>query len=131
MIRISTRIDSSGPLFDARAARIMRDYVDELEEDAAEDALNDVRQTFHEKFKHPTGYYESRVHVTNITGHPMVWDGGHAGPRYGPWLEGVGSRNQTTRFKGYHAFRDAAQRLQRRIEGIGYRLFDRNYQHRF
>jgi hypothetical protein len=30
---------------------------------------------------------------------------------YGPWLEGVGSRNLTTRFKGYHSFRLACQAL--------------------
>lgn len=27
---------------------------------------------------------------------------------YGPWLEGTGSRNPQTRFKGYFGFRDAA-----------------------
>lgn len=32
---------------------------------------------------------------------------------YGPWLEGTGSRNQTTRFKGYHSFRLAGQVLDR------------------
>jgi hypothetical protein len=31
---------------------------------------------------------------------------------YGPWLEGTGSRNQTTRFKGYHGYRLAAQELE-------------------
>lgn len=31
---------------------------------------------------------------------------------YGPWLEGTGSRNLTTRFKGYHSFRLAAQIMQ-------------------
>ncbi len=131
MLRVNTHMDTSGPLFDARAARIMSDYVDELEEDAAEWALSDIRQTFHERFMQPTGYYESNVRITNMTGHPMVWDGGFSGPAYGPWLEGVGSRNETTRFKGYHAFRNAAVRLQRRIESMGYRLFDSNYQHRF
>lgn len=32
---------------------------------------------------------------------------------YGPWLEGVSARNQTTRFKGYAAFRRARQELER------------------
>lgn len=30
---------------------------------------------------------------------------------YGPWLEGVGSRNATTRFKGYFVFRQATTKL--------------------
>jgi hypothetical protein len=131
MLRISTRIDRRGPLFDHRAAHLMDDFVDELEEEAAEWALDRVQRTFHEEFKRPTGYYESHVRVSNVSGAPQVWDGGWAGPEYGPWLEGVGSRNATTRFKGYHAFRNAAAQLQHRIEEMGYRLFDTNYQSRF
>lgn len=30
---------------------------------------------------------------------------------YGPWLEGTGSRNRTTRFKGYRTFRIITQEL--------------------
>jgi hypothetical protein len=37
---------------------------------------------------------------------------------YGPWLEGVGSRNETTRFKGYQGFRRAAQELDHTAEPI-------------
>lgn len=32
---------------------------------------------------------------------------------YGPWLEGASSRNETTRFPGYHGFRRAGQELDR------------------
>lgn len=38
---------------------------------------------------------------------------------YGPWLEGTGSRNLTTRFKGYHGMRKAAQVLNGMAEAIG------------
>ena len=31
---------------------------------------------------------------------------------YGPWLEGISSRNQTSRFKGYSLFRKAHQQLE-------------------
>ena len=34
-----------------------------------------------------------------------------SGVIYGPWLEGVGTRNQTTRFKGYASFRRTGQWL--------------------
>lgn len=30
---------------------------------------------------------------------------------YGPWLEGTGSRNETTRFKGYMGFRISGQEM--------------------
>lgn len=43
-----------------------------------------------------------------------------AGPGaiYGPWLEGTGSRNQTTRFKGYSSFRKTAQWLDKEKGGV-------------
>jgi len=37
---------------------------------------------------------------------------------YGPWLEGVGSRNQTTRFKGYSMFRRTTQWLQEKARSV-------------
>lgn len=33
---------------------------------------------------------------------------------YGPWIEGVGSRNERTRFKGYATFRHVAGELEKR-----------------
>lgn len=131
MLQVSTRVRRTGPLFDGRAHAIMQQFVNELEEEAADEALEDIRTTYHTHFRAPTGYYESNVRIHNVSGHPEVWDGGYAGPVYGPWLEGVGSRNETTRFKGYHAFRIAATKTQIKIERMGYHLFNTQYQHRF
>ena len=130
MLRIRTSVHQSGPLFDARAHHVFEDFSDDLGEEGAEWALADIRRTFRTHFKQPTGYYESHVEARNTSTGWEVWDGGNAGPVYGPWLEGVGSRNETTRFKGYHAFRNAAQALERRIEGMGDRLMYRNHIHR-
>ena len=130
MLRIRTSVRTHGALFDQRGPRIMNEYCDDLEEDGAEWALSHIKGTFHTHFKQPTGYYESNVEIHNTTTGTEVWDGGYAGPVYGPWLEGVGSRNNTTRFKGYHAFRKAAMALERRIEGMGERLLHRNVIHR-
>lgn len=124
LLRIQTRTE--GALFTPEAHRLFSEFEDDLEEEGAEWALSHIRSTFHTHFKEPTGYYESNVEIHNTTSGLEVWDGGEAGPVYGPWLEGVGSRNQTTRFKGYHAFRKAAAMLERRIEGMGERLLHRN-----
>lgn len=130
LLRIRTRTSENGPLFDSRSTRAFDDFADELEEEGAEFALDHIRSTFHTHFRQPTGYYESNVEIRRtFTGHE-VWDGGLAGPVYGPWLEGVGSRNDTTRFKGYHAFRKAAAALEARIEAMGERLLHRNVIHR-
>ena len=114
----------SGPLMDFRARRAFARMRDEVEEEGAEFALDHVKSSFHRNFKNPTGFYESNVRIHNTSAGPEVWDGGMAGPVYGPWLEGVGSRNSVTRFKGYHAFRHAAMALEARIEGIADRVFN-------
>lgn len=127
LLRIRTRTQFNGPLFDFRARRAFSDFRDELEEESAEYVLDHIQGTFHTHFKNPTGYYESNVRIKNSN---EVWDGGLGGPVYGPWLEGVGSRNNTTRFKGYHAFRKAADALDRRIEDMGDRMFRLRYKNR-
>jgi hypothetical protein len=125
LIRIHIRETAHGALFRAHgadAARIMNEIDDEIEHDAADWAQDQINRLFHASFKLPTGYYESRVHISNSMGGLEIGDGGQAGPVYGPWLEGVGSRNVTTRFKGYHTFRKVTTMLERHIADIGERI---------
>lgn len=61
------------------------------------------------KGKASTGYYRANLHAKSQGLHGRIDDGGVI---YGPWLEGVGSRNQTTRFKGYASFRRTGQYLE-------------------
>lgn len=124
LLRIRTR--TQGALFTTEAHRLFEEFEDDLEEEGAEWALDHIKRTFHTSFKEPTGSYESHVRIHGTPSGQEVWDGGAAGPAYGPWLEGVGSRNDTTRFKGYHAFRKAAAALEARIEAMGERLLHRN-----
>jgi len=37
---------------------------------------------------------------------------------YSAWLEGVSTRNQTTRFKGYSSMRRVAQELQKQVPQV-------------
>lgn len=122
------RVTSHGPLFNGQAARAVRDFSEDLEEEGAEWALGHMRRTFSTSFKEPTGYYESHVRVSNTVSGHQVWDGGQIA--YGPWLEGVGSRNNASRFKGYWAFRKAASALDARIESMGNRILRARYMRR-
>lgn len=124
------RTSTEGALFDARAHQLFSEFEGDLEEEGAEWALDHIKATFHTSFREPTGYYESHVTVHSTPSGTEVWDGGQHGPAYGPWLEGISSRNDTTRFKGYHAFRKAAAALEARIEAMGERLLHRNVIHR-
>ena len=55
-----------------------------------------------------TGHYRRNIQSARRDRTVVITDGGVI---YGPWLEGIGSRNATTRFKGYASFRRVTQRL--------------------
>lgn len=105
---MSISIHTSGPWFDGRAERAM--------EQACDDALDDISAYAEERvlmgtsahFKTRTPYYETRIITDRVSGEEaLVHD---QGVIYGPWLEGVGSRNApVTRFKGYGHWRAAKQ----------------------
>jgi hypothetical protein len=104
-------VRTSGPFFDGRFGSGIDRMLRDVEEQIAEEGINLVRSRLGSVLKNPSGYYSSRISSDG----GRVHDGGVI---YGPWLEGVGSRNQTTRFKGYATFRKTTQELERRSEDI-------------
>jgi hypothetical protein len=75
-----------------------------------------IRQNHGRFLRSITRTQESRTYVTGRYTMPVTVDDRATDlvvttdlATYGPWLEGTGSRNETTKFKGYHGFRQAAQ----------------------
>lgn len=66
--------------------------------------------------QHPTGYYESRIVAEPISADQ--WSINDSNVIYGPWLEGLSSRNQSTRFKGYATFRRVQGRISQKSAEI-------------
>lgn len=101
---------ATGPVFTGAAQAAAHLFIFKLQERIGKEGVNRIHDRLHEVLKHPTGYYESKIHTERqsndlvITDTPVI---------YGPWLEGVGSRNQSTKFKGYSTFRMVAKKLQR------------------
>jgi hypothetical protein len=58
----------------------------------------------------PTGKWDAAIRTEAAADYEVVTDGGIV---YGHWLNGTGSRNKTTRFKGYFMWRLALQSMQR------------------
>lgn len=112
-------VDTSGPMFDGRADRILDDFTDEAVWAVTKVGRGDLGVKFITHFKEPTGYYESQVAAVRGPYHSFqshVHDGGVI---YSYWLEGIGSRNYpVTRFKGYHSFRDVTAVLQAKAAPI-------------
>ncbi len=105
-----------GPIFDGRAEAAAAEFAYHAAPEAiAKEGARMVVDGLHAVIRHPTGYYESHVSAKGHT----IQDGGVI---YGPWLEGVGSRNRTTRFKGYFTFRRTTAAIQARAKEIADRV---------
>jgi len=95
-------VRTSGPVFDGRAVRAVRDFQQAAEKAVAQEGAKRVRVRLKKVLRHPTGYYMGHIAAEKVAN---LWEVNDDGVVYGPWLEGTGSRNRTTRFKGYATFR--------------------------
>jgi hypothetical protein len=127
----------SGPLFDGRAAKAAKDGTDAIRRALADEARKLALAAFTASIRENHGHFlatltetgESRAYSSRSGGKtytmPVVVDDPATDivvttdlATYGPWLEGTGSRNLTTRFHGYHGFRLAGQELDRAAQDI-------------
>lgn len=102
---INISVKSTGPLFDGRLSKSIHLALDAAEEEIATQGATHLQGDLGAPpFKHPTGWY--RLHITpkRLGSFWVVQDSGVV---YGPWLAGTGSRNATSRFKGYAHWRRA------------------------
>ena len=111
-------ITKHGPLFNGQARTALTAYVRAAEEVVADAGVNLAQARLGSVLRNPTGFYESSI----VTDRASVGEVIHDSTAYGPWLEGVSSRNQSTRFKGYHTFRMVTQQLDRAAGGIAQRI---------
>lgn len=106
----ATRVKFVGPIFHAEIAQeIISQYIDRVLDRLAEVAVDDIQNRLDDVLVNPTGFYRSQIMSTNAVRSRIITD---SNVIYGPWLEGVGSRNApVTRFKGYATFRYVTQGL--------------------
>lgn len=108
--------DSRGPLFDGRAEREVADAADDAMKAVATIGASMVRSRMAVVFRKETPFYRfANVAAKDPPGW-KIWDQDKT--VYGHWLEGVGSRNKTTRFKGYFTYRRITQELRGRAQTI-------------
>jgi hypothetical protein len=131
-------VKCSGPVFDGRAEKdldagavaVRRRVAAEGEKLVRAAFLGSIREERAGRFLRSIMTIEnSRVFVTHSRGKtyamPIIESVVHEDivtsdlATYGPWLEGTGSRNETTRFHGYHGFRKACAELNMAATGIG------------
>lgn len=126
---VTAVVTAKGPLFDGRAGAVMGRGTAEARHTVAAEGQRLVHAAFSGQIKNPTGTFDRSITSTDETrtyttrgarkSYSMMVTASRATDTvvttslatYGPWLEGTGSRNETTRFKGYHGFRRASQQL--------------------
>lgn len=112
-MHVRLHVTKSGGLFDGRAERSVADFLEDSQREVAAQASSEVHRILDARIRKPTPYYETQITTERQANDVVVHD---RGVIYGPWLEGVGSRNYpVTRFKGYHAFRLATQAVERQV----------------
>lgn len=109
-------ITATGPLFDGRANRQVKQAEQDWGKGIATLGASMVRTELNAVLRHQTPHYRIQIEARE---EPPGWKISDGGVIYGPWLEGIGSRNRTTRFKGYATFRRMVQRINARAETIG------------
>ena len=110
-----TTIELSGPLFEGKLGEDIAEAIADAGIAVAEEAIDQIRNRLDVNLKEPTGYYRSRIDWFPRGDDFVVSDSNVV---YGPWLEGVGTRNASSSFKGYEVFR----RTRRDLEQVAYQI---------
>ncbi|MFD8075808.1 hypothetical protein ACFV3E_24525 [Streptomyces sp. NPDC059718] len=115
----------TGPLFDGSAERAMQRACDDARDSIAEFAEDYALSLMGATFKNPTGYYEEHVKTELVSSDTaLVHDDGVV---YGPWLEGVGTRNRPRPgFPGYGHWRKTKDLVATRGPEIAERAVQRH-----
>jgi len=111
----NAEISLRGPLFSTLGHTFVVQFLEEATLLVGTRANSTVHQMMDQSFKHPTPYYETQVAMRSTMHEVIIGDRGII---YGPWLEGTGSRNATTRFKGYSHWRRATQQTREQVRTI-------------
>jgi len=133
-MKFQAQVKLSGPLFTAegptRLGRVVNLSIRELVEMGEERLANKLRAQGSSNLQDDTsgvfktkaeagkqasvGTYLRSISTRYANFNAVISDG----TLYGPWLEGISSRNQTTRFKGYSQFRFTQQYIDKNAKPV-------------
>jgi hypothetical protein len=113
MVMISTEVHLSGELLTGNPWPAIDEFIEDACEVVAMQGFANVHTNLNLSLRNPTPYYETQIMAERQAADRwLIHD---SDVIYGPWLEGTGSRNATTSFKGYASFRRAAQQLEAQV----------------
>lgn len=106
-----------GPVVEGRGPAIVKAMTEVALHELADYTRYEVLTQLDSVLVNPTGYYESQIVADPVA--PDIYSINDSGVIYGPWLEGIGSRNApVTKFPGYHTFRIVRNRMAQKAGAI-------------
>lgn len=106
-----------GPTVQGLAAPILDKALQGAVHEVADYTKFQIMITEESTFQNPTGYYTSQTTLMQMS--PYAYSVNDGGVIYGPWLEGIGSRNApVTRFPGYHIYRKTKNSIAQKSKAI-------------
>lgn len=113
---INVNVEIHGAFLTGNPLPAVDNFVTEATWAVGAQGLADWHHKLDQRLKDPTPFYETQLMLERQTPE-IVW-AHDQGIIYGPWLEGTGSRNRTTQFKGYRSVRETTQELQRKVPTV-------------
>lgn len=108
--------DVRGNFFSPGEPFVTRSFLHRAQDKLANEAERNVHLLQFRHFRQPTGYYERHIVNRDLGSRHIISDSDVV---YGPWLEGVGSRNYPrTRFKGYSIMRRTTRDMNERAASL-------------
>lgn len=108
---VTAYLIASGPLMDGTADGVLDELRDTIAKRGAEWAKEQLELVPMDKTGRAHGAFQENLHVVQRSAGYAVPAPMISGVVWGPWLEGSSKRNTSTRFKGYHLFRDVREEL--------------------
>jgi hypothetical protein len=118
---MASEVRVSGPFFTAERGAILTRFCRAAESAVGQAGKKLITERLPTQYKYEpmpsnAGFYVSQINIDRQISQVVIND---RNVIYGPWLEGVGSRNDpVTRFRGYHTFRTVSRELNVASAGI-------------
>lgn len=117
MVAYGFQVKLHGPVVEGRAPAIVHTMAEAALTELADYTRFEVLTQLDSVLQHPTGYYESQVRPERVA--VDTYSVNDSNVIYGPWLEGIGSRNRDRPgFPGYHTFRTVRGRMTRKADAV-------------
>jgi len=118
-LTITASIDPHGPIFDGQAEAAIEEYTRAARQ-AIADRGAELLRAFPgmDKTGRARGGFQANIKIVDKGAFLRIPAPTIKGITWGPWLEGVSERNQSTGFRGYHPFRKVRGQLDHEAQDI-------------